>query len=139
MLENDVILSKISNMKNCLKTIQKVTGGDADRLDDFIVQDVVVLNLQRAIQAMIDIANVIIAEKGFKLPASYKDSFRILYSNGVIDKTLMKRIEPMIGFRNIAVHDYQALNIDILKSIFRQHLNDFETFYTVIYHFMEKK
>ncbi|MBI4649424.1 MAG: DUF86 domain-containing protein [Bacteroidia bacterium] len=75
MLEKDAIFSNISIIKNCLNTIKTVTNFKTDKLNDFIVQDVFVLNLQRAIQACIDIANIIISKKGLKLPASYKESY----------------------------------------------------------------
>lgn len=31
----------------------------------------------------------------------------------------------MVGFRNIAVHDYQAINLDIVESIVKTRLDDF--------------
>jgi len=133
MREIDVVFAKISIIKNCLNTIKQATGLDPDKLEDVIIQDVFVLNLQRAVQAAIDIANVVISDKGLKLPAAYKECFQILHKNGLIDKNLMKKMISMVGFRNIAVHDYQQIDVDILKSILRKHLKDFEEYYSVIY------
>ena len=138
MLEKDVLLSKISVIKNCLNTIRNVTGLNPDKLDDYIIQDVFVLNIQRAAQACIDIANLIIAEKGLKLPTTYKEGFLILSQNQIIDKSLAKKMEKMVGFRNIAVHDYQPINIDIIKAILSKHLQDFEIYYSVIYRYVKK-
>ena len=103
------------------------------KLDEIFIQDVFVLNLQRAIQASIDIANIIIAKKGLKLPAAYKDSFLILSQNSIIDKYLADKMINMVGFRNIAVHEYQELNSDILKSILLYNLKDLEELYSSIY------
>ena len=136
MHEVDPILSKISIIKNCLTTISKANGLEPDKLDDVIIQDAYVLNLQRAVQACIDIAHIIIAEKGYKLPASYKESFMILNRNKVISADLAEKISKMIGFRNIAVHDYQSLSLDILKSILVNNLKDFEDYYTAIYNYL---
>ena len=133
MLEKDVILSKISSIKNCLKTINKATQMKIEKMDDVLVQDVFVLNIQRAVQACIDIANIIIAEKNYKLPTTYKESFEILLSNKIISKTIYNKMIKMVGFRNIAVHDYQRIEIDILKSILFKHLKDFEQYYSAIY------
>ncbi|MDZ7724280.1 MAG: DUF86 domain-containing protein [candidate division KSB1 bacterium] len=133
MLEQDVILSKISIIKNCLNTIQKATQLDPDKLNDIMVQDVFVLNLQRAIQAAIDMANVVISQRGLKLPASYRECFMILRDNQVIDAELCEKMVKMTGFRNIAVHDYQQINVVILKEILKNHLIDLETFYSLIY------
>ena len=120
-------------VKNCLNTIQKATGLDPEKLDDVIIQDVFVLNLQRAIQASIDMANVVISDKGLKLPAAYKECFQILRKNQLIEQDIEKRVINMVGFRNIAVHDYQQIDVEILKSILRKNLKDFEEYYAVIY------
>ena len=133
MLEKDAILSKISIIKNCLNTIQKVTGMDPAKLDDFMVEDVFVLNLQRAIQASIDMANIIIAMKGWRLPSSYKDSFKELFKQKIIDQATFEQMSKMVGFRNIAVHEYQELNRAILASILQNNLKDLENFYSQIY------
>jgi uncharacterized protein YutE (UPF0331/DUF86 family) len=133
MLEKDALLAKISIIKNCLQTINKITGLDPARLDDFIIQDVFVLNLQRAVQAAIDIANIIIAFKGWRLPVSYKDAFKELSDQKVISKTMFEQMSRMIGFRNIAVHEYQELKKEILASILTNNLEDLERFYTVVF------
>ena len=133
MLEKDAILAKISIIKNCLNTIQKATGLDPAKLDDYMVEDVFVLNLQRAVQASIDMANIIIAMKGWRLPASYKDSFKELLKQKVIDRATFEQMSKMVGFRNIAVHEYQELNRAILASILKNNLKDLEHFYSLIY------
>ncbi len=118
-------------MKNCLSRIKKSTDLDPDSLTDFDKQDIFVLNLQRAIQAAIDIANLIISANNYRLPNSYKMSFSILQENGWIDSETCK-MQKMVGFRNIVIHDYQEINIEILKSILTKHLSDFEKFYKQI-------
>ncbi|OFZ81206.1 MAG: transcriptional regulator [Bdellovibrionales bacterium RIFOXYD1_FULL_53_11] len=133
MLEKDVILSKISIVQNCLKTIRKITNGDGSRLEDPINQDVFVLNLQRAAQACIDIAHTIIAEKNLKLPASYKESFEILARENIIPRESAAQMKKMAGFRNIAVHDYEQLDVNILKSILANNLTDLEVFCSHIF------
>lgn len=40
----------------------------------------------------------------------------------------MQNLQNMVGFRNIAVHDYQKMNLDILVQIIKVHLQDFLTF-----------
>lgn len=68
-----------------------------------------------------------------KLPAAYKDSFLILRQNDILDKDLTDKMISMVGFRNIAVHEYQEINTDILKSILVNNLKDFEEFYSLIF------
>ncbi len=139
MLEEDVILSKVSIIKNCLRTIQKVTEGNPKKLEDLLIQDVFVLNIQRSVQASIDIAQVVISKKDLSLSSSYKDTFYILTKEKIISPALCKKMQNMVGFRNIAVHDYQKLNLDILKTILKKHLPDFEEFYSKILRWMKMK
>ena len=44
--------------------------------------------------------------------------------NNIISKELSKNLQGMVGFRNIAVHDYQAMSLDILQKIIENHLED---------------
>jgi len=139
MLERDAILSKISIIKRCLETVRKITGLDPNSLDEIIAQDVFVLNLQRSIQACIDIANILIAQNGWNLPASYRESFLILSEKKVINEEMSKTMAKMCGFRNIAVHDYRQITPAIMKTILTHHVMDFEEFYTAIFSYMDSR
>jgi uncharacterized protein YutE (UPF0331/DUF86 family) len=110
-------------------------------LDDIDKQDIFVLNLQRAVQAVLDLAAHVIAAGGLGLPKDLKEQFNILHLQGIISKDLSVRMEQMAGFRNIAVHEYQIINLDILKNILQNHLPDLEAFYTaiIIYYRLDKK
>ncbi|PMB76839.1 MAG: transcriptional regulator [Fervidicoccus fontis] len=132
MLETDIILAKVANIQRCLKRIIAITNNDPNSLDDIDKQDIFVLNLQRAIESTIDIAAHIIASQGLGLAATIKENFKILNEAGIIDADLMKRMQAMVGFRNIAIHDYASLDINILKSILQHNLKDIEEFYTLI-------
>ena len=130
---NDIILSKISNIKNCLKRIKDTTNMNPDNLNtDFDTQDVFILNLQRAIQATFDITNCLIKEYNLELPVNYKSGFEILEKHHFIDGNIKEKMIKMAGFRNIAVHNYESINIEILKSILTNNLQDFENFYMQI-------
>lgn len=97
-----------------------------------IIQDIVVLNLQRAIQLSIDIAYHILSSEHLGLPQTLKEAFQILHKNSILSVDITKKMEKMVGFRNIAVHDYQAIDPEILKSVVKNHLIDFEKYYTEI-------
>ena len=130
----DGIFGKIEIIKRCLRRIDESIGPDPSQLDaNFDNQDIFVLNLQRAAQAAIDLAHILISTRNWELPATYKDSFTILLQHGVITKTLCVSLQNMVGFRNIAIHDYQELSLDIMKSILVHHLKDFEDYYQTVY------
>jgi len=130
---NDTILSKISIIKKCLKRIKDTTKLNSESIEyDYDKQDVFVLNLQRAIQASFDITNIIIKENNLDLPVNYKNAFEIIEKHNFINEKIKDKMIKMAGFRNIAVHNYQSLNIEILKSILKNNLIDFEDFYMQI-------
>lgn len=132
MPDPDVILAKVGNIQRCLRRIHETTLDDPESLEEFDKQDIFVLNLQRAIEATIDIASHIIASEGLGLATTIKENFKILRDAGIIDDSMMKKMQSMVGFRNIAVHDYTSLDIGILKSILKNNLKDIEDFYTAI-------
>jgi len=132
MTNRDVLIEKTNSIQNCLKRIFDTLKGKTERLDDLDVQDIVVLNLQRAIQLAIDMASYVISSERLGTPQSLKDLFLILERNHFVEKNLSTKMQKMVGFRNIAVHDYQAIDPNILKSIVSLHLQDLEEFYDVI-------
>jgi uncharacterized protein YutE (UPF0331/DUF86 family) len=132
MPDRDIVLAKIGAIQKGIKRIESVTGLKADRLDDQDVQDIFVLNLQRAIQSAIDLSTHIIATEGLGLSDTVRGNFELLEKAKIIKKDLSRKMQAMVGFRNIAIHDYQSLNVDVLKSILKKHLRDLEEFYTII-------
>jgi uncharacterized protein YutE (UPF0331/DUF86 family) len=132
MISRDVLIEKINSIQNCLKRIHDTVRGSLDRVDQLDAQDIIVLNLQRAVQLVIDIASYVISSQQLGVPQSLKDLFQILEKNQTIDKEVSLKMQKMVGFRNIAVHDYQAIDPKILKSIITNHLQDLEEFYDVV-------
>lgn len=137
MVDKDVVLEKIKNIQNCLKRIQDKTAGDPTRLDDINIQESFVLNLQRAVQSVIDLAAHIVSDEGLGLPSELKENFLLLERAKIIDAELSQQLQKMVGFRNIAVHEYAAIEVDVLRAILqRGSLKDIEVFYaTVLRHF----
>ena len=132
MPDRDVVLAKVAAIQKCLRRIKDVTGLDSDRLDEIDAQEIFVLNLQRAIQSAIDLATHIIASKGLGIPDTIRGNFVLLERAKIITRPLSKKMQSMVGFRNIAIHDYQALDVDILKAILSKNLKDIEQFYTAV-------
>ena len=132
MPDKDVVLAKVAVIQRCLKRIRETTQMDSGSLDDVDKQDIFVLNLQRAVQAAIDLTTHIVASEGLGLSDTIKGNFKLLQNAGILAEDLMRRMESMVGFRNIAIHDYQAIDKGILKSILVNNLKDLEDFYTVV-------
>ncbi|MBI4549293.1 MAG: DUF86 domain-containing protein [Ignavibacteriae bacterium] len=136
MVDEDLVYEKIKNIQNCLKRIRDVTQLDPKSLDDLDTQDIFALNLQRAVQSSLDLALHVVASEGLGLPESLKENFMLLGKAKILSKKETERMVKMVGFRDIAVHEYQILNVKVLKSILRHNLNDLEEFYsTILLHF----
>lgn len=92
------------------------------------VDDIVLINLQRAVQAAMDLATHVVASEGWGLPDSAGSTFALLEKNGVVDSELAAKLQRMVGFRNIAVHEYQAIDPAIIEAIVSQHLPELRQF-----------
>jgi uncharacterized protein YutE (UPF0331/DUF86 family) len=62
------------------------------------------------------------------VPQQSREAFILLQKQGFLSPELSLRMQAMVGFRNIAVHNYQKLNLAVLRSILEQHLTDFRDF-----------
>lgn len=131
---SDVILNKVSVIERCLSRIRTVYDSNESNLTDFTKQDSIVLNIQRACEASIDLAMHLSAVNQFGLPQKSQEVFELLFTNDVITKETAANMNAMVGFRNIAVHNYQTININILKKIIENNLNDFTDFTKQILH-----
>lgn len=137
LVMNDVILNKTTTIERCINRIHEVYEGNPDNLKDFTKQDSIILNIQRACEASIDLAMHIVSERKLGVPKASREGFKLLHEAGLINATLAKTLMNMVGFRNIAVHDYQALELDILEAILNKHINDFKDFTKVLLQFEE--
>ena len=62
------------------------------------------------------------------LPQESRDAFDLLSRTGKLDPGLAAALKRMVGFRNVAVHDYQRLNLDVVRAIVVSHLADLTAF-----------
>ncbi len=128
MVPRDIVINKTEIIHRCISRIQEEYGDNEDNLLNFTKQDSIILNLQRACEACIDLAMHIVSERNLGVPQSSRDAFDMLNKEGIIVDDMNVRMKAMVGFRNIAVHDYQSIKVEILKSIIKGHLSDFKKF-----------
>lgn len=124
-MKNNVVLNKISIIERCVKRVREEYDYNPENLKNFTKQDSIILNLQRACEASIDLAMHIIAEMKLGLPQSSQDAFTLLETAYILPSSLVQKMKAMVGFRNIAVLDYQEMNLGILQKIVEDHLIDF--------------
>ena len=131
-MEDDIALNKAAIIRRCLERVQEDFQGDPGRLDNFTIQDAIVLNLLRACEAAIDLAMHRVALRRLGIPQHSRDAFDLLLQSQKLTPGTAKAMKNMIGFRNIAVHSYQQLQRPILEAILLRHLPDFETYLSEI-------
>lgn len=131
---NKILLkSKLHSIVNCLERIKSKEPITKEKLiQDLDAQDVISINLERAVQQVVDIAVHIISEKNLSLPKTMADSVVALHNLGIIDETSMKNLISAIGFRNLAVHQYDKLDWAIVSDICNHKISVFKDFVRAI-------
>lgn len=127
-MDRDIIFNKAQVIERCIKRINEEYENNPNNLQNFTKQDSIILNIQRACEASIDLAMHIVSEMNLGIPQSSREVFDLLNKGNIIDEVLAKRLKAMVGFRNVAVHDYQALNLAIVQKIIEEHLEDLKAF-----------
>ncbi|MGB3680999.1 MAG: DUF86 domain-containing protein [Rubrobacteraceae bacterium] len=132
-MADEVVLNKAAVIERCLKRINEEYENHEGGLEtDYTRQDAIVLNLLRASEAAIDLAMHTTRVGKLGVPQESRESFALLERAGWIEPDLSRRMQAMVGFRNVAVHDYQKLSLEVVKSILENHLDDFRTFSSAI-------
>jgi uncharacterized protein YutE (UPF0331/DUF86 family) len=124
-----VLEAKLESLRRCVARVQSKCPSTLQALvDDIDTQDVIVLNLSRAVQLCVDIAMHHLSDSGAAIPHTMGDAFVALQQQGLIDAALCARMRVAVGFRNLAVHNYDAINWAIVFAIAHTHLDDFRAF-----------
>jgi uncharacterized protein YutE (UPF0331/DUF86 family) len=127
---NDIVLNKKESIERCVAQVRAyyATSSDFDFEEDYMKQDSIAINLQRACEQCIDLANHTIKARKLGLPKDSKESFRLLAAARIIPAELSKHLEGMVGFRNILVHEYQRMDIGLMVEVIEKHLDDLVLF-----------
>jgi uncharacterized protein YutE (UPF0331/DUF86 family) len=125
-MADDVLINKAATIERCVaRAREEYNANPTGFATDFTRQDAAILNIQRACEAALDMGQHLIRRERLGAPQSARDVFTLLARGDWIPVSLAESMKRMVGFRNIAVHDYQALQIPITISIIEHHLDDF--------------
>jgi len=124
----DIILAKVAAIRKCVGVIRKLWFENDPVVPDWVRLDVTVLHIQRAVEACLDLANHLIATNSWGLAGSAIESIGMLVDNQLIPSSEIPIYHGMIGFRNIAVHNYRDVDQQIVTGIVHDHLDDLERF-----------
>lgn len=119
-----VVLNKFEAIEKCINRINEEYENNPQNLEDYRRMDMIVLNLQRACEAVLDLAMYVVSNRKLGLPQNKREAFKLLEDDKIIDAQMSKNMQGMVGFRNIAVHDYKEIDEKILQDVIENHLND---------------
>lgn len=128
-MPDDIVLNKAAIIERCVARVREEHGGEPGHLrDDIRRQDSIVLNVLRACEAAIDLAMHLVRRHRLGIPQESRDAFAMLADAHLLGRDLAESMMRMVGFRNVAVHDYRSLNLDILEAVVEKRLDDFLAF-----------
>jgi len=138
-VDKDVIMAKLSKLKQYLNYLRELRRSSfEDFMGDFKITGAVERYLQVSIECMIDVGNEIISSLQLQRPERYRDIPYILARSGVISERFADTMASMIGFRNLLVHDYAAINLKLVYEFLQTKLTDFEEFIRQIVEWLER-
>jgi len=128
-MDDPVLMSKLDTLSRCMARIREKTPQNVPALErDVDVQDIIVLNLERAVQVCVDMAAHVLARTDTRAPASMVESFDLLCQIAAIDDHVAERMGKAVGFRNLVVHEYARIDWAVVFAIITNHLDDFRLF-----------
>lgn len=140
MEAKESITRKLMVMKRCigfLRANERVTPGKLYK--DYGLRSAIERNFQVAIEAALDIAEVIISEEGFEKPEDYRGTILTLGRRGVFPLEFAERFAPAAGFRNILVHGYAEVDVEKLRGYLLEELEDFEELAEYVVKYLKDK
>lgn len=129
MVDSAIVLRKLATLAEYRKQLQEYSDITAEAYRaDWKIQRIVERTLQMMIELCADIAGHVISDNGWSTPETYAETFRVLGEHGVLTSEQTAVMVKMAKFRNIVVHQYEAVDAEIVVLILRKHLDDFEKF-----------
>ena len=127
MTNRDLLEKKLAFIETCVRELRELAK------PEMIAKDIreerfIAHTLQIAIQAARDIASHIISDLRLGEPSTNRDLFELLRKNSWLDQQLAETMSAAIGFRNIIVHGYEIVDLEVMKNIVETNLDDLLSF-----------
>jgi len=124
-----ILAEKLESLRRCIRRVDEKRPSRIERLtEDADIQDILVLNLTRAVQLCVDIGSHIISESDEATPQTMGDVFEVLQKLNMITDQTCQQMKKAVGFRNVAIHNYATINWEIVYAISETSLVDFRAF-----------
>lgn len=138
MVDKALVLRKLADLEEYLGQVKEYESITVEQyLRDWKIQRIIERTLQMIIETCADIAEHIISDRGYRIPTSYVDTFRVLYERNILNKDLFETMGKMAKFRNIIVHNYDMVDAEIVVGILRKDLDDLLSYKNAIINALE--
>lgn len=131
-------LQQLDEYFSFLKRLKKETKGEKEFLTDFHYYGLAERYLQLSCQVIIDILNLIVIEEGIEKPESNQEIVSLLFNKKILSENLAKRLEGIVGFRNILVHEYGRIDRKRVYRYLKEKIDDFQIFTKDILNWLKK-
>lgn len=123
MTDADLIAKKLSFIETCVAELRRLARPERIA-SDIKEQRFVAHTLQLAVQAAIDIASHVVSDERLGEPATNRELFSLMQKGEWLTPEMSAIMEKMAGFRNILVHGYQAVDLEIVRDVVEHRLDD---------------
>lgn len=100
--------------------------------DDNLKYHTVERLFQLVVDIMVDINVHILKEGNFGAIDDLESTFKLLGESGVLDNDFAKKIAPIVGARNMIVHRYEKLDMNIFLNNLKNNFSDFKKYISQI-------
>jgi uncharacterized protein YutE (UPF0331/DUF86 family) len=126
---NDVVINKIQSIQRCVRRAREEYRADPGGFaSNYTRQDAALLNIVRACETAIDLANLVIRVLKLGIPVASADAFELLEAERIIDSRMAERMRKMVGFRNTVVHQYTKIDLAIVQAVIVAELDELLAF-----------
>ena len=134
MIDKDILMSKADRVRHHVKRIKEKRPASLEEfLSQVDLQEIILFNLQMAIQHCIDMASHVISDEGLGMPGSTNEMFYMLQMNGYIPHEVTEKMVAAVGFRNLLVHEYAKIDLEEVYRISHDHIDDLLLFLKALF------
>lgn len=129
MVDADILRAKSERIAHHCERLyrrRELTAQDLVANED--LRNTVLMDVQQAVQACIDLATHACADSRYGVPATAAEAFSTLARHNVIDGTLARRLSAASGLRNLIVHQYADIELELVLDVIRTDLDDLPAF-----------
>jgi uncharacterized protein YutE (UPF0331/DUF86 family) len=131
MTDQELLEKRLAFIETCLRELESLANPSAIETD-LKERRFIEHTLQICVQAAQDVASHIVSDEKLGEPATNLELFTLLARAGWLDERLARAMRAAVGFRNVVVYGYTAVDPVILRDVVENHLSDIVDFVAAV-------